>query len=98
MAFAVITRQLSDATTGYLRFVAGTAAVLAVLAANIDTGTVTTAQLALHQATTSYDTLRNDALIVFAALAVVYVFVVRRNLPALVVGALVLVAAAAVLA
>lgn len=101
MAYAVLTRQLSDATTGYLRFVAATAAVLAVLAANIDTGVaggVTTAQLAVHQATSSYDTLRNDALLVFAGLCVAYVVVVRRNLPALVVGALALIASLAVLA
>ena len=51
-AFTFATRQLADATPGYLRFGAVSAALLALLALGTDAGLTATAELAVRAAPT----------------------------------------------
>ena len=98
--FVVVTRQLTDATTGYLRFTAATAALIGLLALFADPGspTVPLTDLAIHGSTPAAATLRAEALVGFVILAVVYVVVVRMRGVALVVGSLAIGAAIGTLA
>jgi hypothetical protein len=76
--FAVVTRQLSDATTGYLRFTAVTAAVIALLTVVIDDGLTAPKSLVIRQASADIDTWRWFGLVAFVVLAIGWVVIVRR--------------------
>ena len=71
-AFVVITRQLSDATTGYIRFVAATSAVLALLTLLSTGGLSATDALAINPGTSQDASLISLVLIVFIVLAIAY--------------------------
>ena len=89
-AFVVVTRQVTDATIGYLRFSAAAAALIGLFALFADPGSPATPLTALtvHGSTPATATLRAEALVLFLVLAVVYVFVIRMRSAALIVGAL----------
>ncbi len=96
-AFVVITRQLSDVSPGYSRFVAITAAVLAILTALAEPGTsLTTQALAIHPSTTTAN-WSQLLTVTFAVLAVVYGFRVGRQRAALVIGSMGILVSLAVL-
>lgn len=99
-AFAVISRQLTDATIGYLRFTAASAALIGLLALFGDPGApaVPLTALTVHGSTAGIATLRAEALVAFLVLAVVYVMVIRMQAAALIVGALAIGAAVGTLA
>lgn len=97
-AFVAVTRQLTDATRGYLGFTSVCAALLALLTLGADGGLPQTPDLAIHAAAPALDTVRQLGLVAFAVLAFVYVFALRGRLPTLAVAAAALTAAAVVLA
>jgi hypothetical protein len=86
IAFVVLTRQLTDATTGYLRFTAITAAVLAFLARLVDGGLTPTSDLIVLEPTPTLATLRWLGLVLFAIAALAYGILLRRPRAALVLG------------
>lgn len=99
--FVALTRQLSDATRGYLGTTAVLAVTLAGLALAVDVGLTAPPGLAVGEAPPELLFLRRAGLAGFALLALVYVFALRGRLPVLPTalatlsaGALVLVAAA----
>lgn len=94
-AFVALTRQLTDATRGYLGFTAFCSGLLALLALVTDWGLPAPTDLILQPATAGVVTIRQMATGVFAALALGYPVVARGGRAALLLG-LVGVAAAAV--
>ena len=99
-AFAVVSRQLTDATVGYLRFTAAAAALIGLLALFGDPGApeVPLTALTVHGSTAGIATLRAEALVAFLVLDVVYVVIIRMQSAALIVGALAIGAALGTLA
>jgi len=85
-ALVFVTRQLSDATTGYVRFMAFSAALLAVLATAVAGALVGSDQLAVKPH--ADDGLVGAVLLIFAVLAIVYSFVIGRPRASWVVGAI----------
>lgn len=79
-ALVCLTRWLTDATRGYLGFTSICAAILALLALATDWGLPRPTDLVIQPAPAALDTLRQGALICFAALAVIYAFVLRGRL------------------
>jgi hypothetical protein len=94
LLFAVVTRQLSDATTGYLRFTSVTAALVALLALAVEGSLSTTESLIIGASPPDVAALRGNALVAVALLATAYAVVLRRPRLALAVGAAALAAAA----
>jgi hypothetical protein len=99
--FVAITGQTTDATTGYLRFTAATAAVVALMAFASDSGLPIPTQLAIRGASADVDTLRRVGLGLFVVFGFSYAVVLsnpRRRLVAAIgglgSGAMALVAAA----
>ena len=86
-AFVVLTRQLTDATTGYLRFTAMTAAVVAFLALLVDGGLTPTSDLIVVEPTPTLATLRWLGLVLFTVVAIAYGVLLHRPRAALVLGA-----------
>jgi hypothetical protein len=86
-AFVVLTRQLTDATTGYLRFTAMTAAVVAFLALLVDGGLTPTSDLIVVEPTPTLATLRRLGLVLFTVVAIAYGVLLHRPRAALVLGA-----------
>jgi hypothetical protein len=86
-AFVVLTRQLTDATTGYLRFTAMTAAVVAFLALLVDGGLTPTSDLIVVEPTPALATLRWLGLVLFTVAVIAYGVLLRRPRAALVLGA-----------
>jgi len=81
-ALVVLTRQLTDATRGYLGFTSVCAALLALLALAADWGLPRPTDLILQPAPTELDTTRQVGLIAFAVLSVAYAFVLRGRVAA----------------
>jgi len=97
-AFAAVTRQLTDATRGYVATTAIISALLALLALTVDTGLSAPGELVIRPAATELETLRRAGLAAFAVLAVVYVLALRGRLPVLPTAVAALAAAGAALA
>jgi len=97
-AFVVVTRQLSEATTGYVRFVAATSAVLAILTLLSTGGMAATDALAINPGTSGDASLISLVLIVFIVLAIAYTFVVGNKRASGVIGAIGMAAGLVVLA
>ncbi len=76
--FAALTRWLSDATTGYLRFSAVSAAALALVTWLVDGGLTTPAGLVIKESTPELAAGRAAGLVVFALAAVAYAVLIRR--------------------
>lgn len=79
-ALVVLTHRLTDATRGYLGFTSICAALLALLTLATDWGLPRPTDLVIQPGSAQLDTLRQGALIAFAALAVIYAFVLRGRL------------------
>jgi hypothetical protein len=77
-AFAAIIGQVTDATTGFLRFTAGFAAVVAAIAYIADGGLPVPTVLVLRPAPPDLDTLRRFALAAFVVVGFVYDAVLGR--------------------
>jgi len=99
--FVALTRQLSDATRGYLGFSAFLAATLAGLALAVDTGLPPPGDLVIVSSSPALAAVRQVALAAFTVLAIAYLLALRGRLPilptaveTLAAGATVLVAAA----
>jgi len=95
--FVAITGWVTDATTGYLRFTAVSAAVVAALAFASDAALPTPTVLAIHDAPVDLDALRRAGLAAFVLLALVYAFVLGRRQRRLITGAACAAAAAVTL-
>jgi hypothetical protein len=93
-AFVAIARELTDATRGFLGFTAFSGALLAALALASDFALPATSELAITDAPTELNGVRQAALAAFVILAVAYVFVLRRGRRTLPVAVLALSAAA----
>ena len=76
--FVAIIGTFTDATTGYLRFTAVTAGVIAGLAFLADGGLPTPTQLVIRPAPPDLDTLRRTSLAAFVIATFVYAFLVGR--------------------
>jgi hypothetical protein len=74
--FAVVTGQLTDATTGYLRFTVITAGVLALLAFASDSALPEPTVLAIQPSTSELDSLRRLGLLACAATSLAYAIVI----------------------
>lgn len=85
--FVVITGWATDATSGYLRFTAVSAAVIAALAFASDSALPTPTVLAIRDASTDLDALRQAALAAFAVLAFAYAVLLQRRERRLLAGA-----------
>ena len=77
-AFVAITGQVTDATSGYLRFAALMAAVFGALALAADPALPLASVLAIKPASADADTFRRLALALFTALALVYAVALGR--------------------
>lgn len=78
--FVAITGQVTDASTGYLRFTAISAGIIAALAFASDGALPIPTQLAIHSAPSELDTVRRLGLAAFAVDSVAYaVFLSRRR-------------------
>jgi hypothetical protein len=77
-AFAAIIGQATDATTGFLRFTAGFAAVVAAIAYIADGGLPVPTVLVVRPAPPDLETLRRFALAAFVVVGFVYVVLVGR--------------------
>lgn len=86
-SFAAITGWVTDATSGYLRFAAVSAAVLAALAFASDSALPTPTVLAIGPASAELDTVRRLGLGAFAVLCFAYALVLGRPSRRLVCGA-----------
>lgn len=88
-AFVVVTRQLSDVTTGYTRFMAFTSAILAVFAVLVEPTLHQTAtdSLAIRQSSTAAD-WSQLLTVTFIVLAAAYGLWLTRPRAALVIGSL----------
>ncbi len=95
--FVVLTRQLTDATRGYLGFSAFCAGLLALLTLATDWGLPQPTDLIVRTAPADLTMLREYGLGAFAAAALVYPFVVRRPRASVVVALAGLAAGAVVL-
>lgn len=82
----VLTRQLTDATIGYIRFSAICAALLAFLARLVDGGLTTSDALVIVEPPQDLATLRWLGLVLFVVVALAYSVVVRRRRASLVLG------------
>jgi hypothetical protein len=96
-ALVALTRQLTDATRGYLGFSAVCAALLALVTLAADWGLPTPTDLVIRPAPAGLDALRQGGLAVFAACAVAYPFALRGRRAALLVALAGLAAAAVAL-
>lgn len=85
--FVAITGWLTDATSGYLRFTAISAAVVAVLALASDSALPTPTVLAIGAASADLDTARRAALGAFAVLAIAHALLLRRRQARVALGA-----------
>jgi len=85
-AFVLITGWVTDATTGYLRFTAVAAAVLAALAFASDGALPSPTGLAIVPATPELDALRRLGLGAFAIIAIGYALLLGRRPARLAVG------------
>ena len=83
-AFAAIIGTVTDATSGYLRFTAITAAVIGALAFLSDGGLPVPTELVIHPAPPDLDVVRRTALGGFVVAAFAYGFLVGRPRPRLV--------------
>jgi hypothetical protein len=98
-AFVVVTRQLTDATPGYVRFTAFTAAVLAVLALfATPAGEALSGGLAINVGTGADDIWMSRIQAIFIVVSIAYVFTIRNKRFAGVVGAIGIVTSLVVLA
>jgi hypothetical protein len=79
IAMAVTLRRWTDATTGYLGFTAGTAAVLAALALLLDGSLPVPTDLAISAASAELDQARRIALLAFTVLLVAETVALRRG-------------------
>ena len=96
-AFVALTRQLSDATRGYLGFSAFLAATLAGLALAVDAALPPPGDLVIVASSPALTAARQLALVAFAALSIAYLFALRGRLPTLPTAVATLAAAATVL-
>ena len=86
--FVVITRRFSDATTGYLRFTAFTAALLAFVARLVEGSLTPPTNLAIQESTNDLAAWRWIGLVLFVLCALAYgVFIRRDRAPAVLGGA-----------
>ncbi len=85
--FVAITGWLTDATSGYLRFTAVAAAIVAALTFASDGALPTPTVLAIHAAPAELDTLRRLGLGVFAVLGFAYAVLLGRRRARLICGA-----------
>jgi hypothetical protein len=85
-AFVAVTGAVTDATTGYLRFSAVTAAVMAGLAFASDGGLPIPTQLVIHAAPADLDAIRRFSLAGFAVSAFGYAIVLARPRARLIAG------------
>lgn len=92
-AFVVLTRQLTDATRGYLFFTSMCSGLLAVLAWATDSGLGAPANLIIGTAPADLSFVRNSFLLVFTVASWAYGIYVRRARVSLVLGLLGLVLA-----
>lgn len=92
-AFVVLTRQLTDATRGYLFFTSMCSGLLAVLAWATDSGLGAPANLIIRTAPADLSFVRNSFLLVFTVVSWAYGIYVRRARVSLVLGLLGLVLA-----
>jgi hypothetical protein len=76
-AMAALTRQLTDATHGYLGFSSVCAALLALIALATDWALPAPTDLVIERASTGLDTLRQAALLAFALTALAYPLALR---------------------
>jgi hypothetical protein len=77
--FVAATRQWTDATTGYGRFTALCAALLALLAYGVDGGLTIPDALAIRESPRELAAARTLALLGFTAVAVAYAVLIRRT-------------------
>lgn len=92
-AFVVLTRQLTDATRGYLFFTSMCSGLLAVLAWATDSGLGAPANLIIRTAPADLSFVRSSFLLVFTVVSWAYGIYVRRARVSLVLGLLGLVLA-----
>src|SRR5688572_8485305 len=85
-AFVVATRWLTDATSGYLRFTAVVAALLAFLAWLVDGGLIASQALVVRQAPNDLVALRWAGLVWFVLIAILFA-AVRRPRASVILGA-----------
>lgn len=85
--FVAVTGWVTDATIGYLRFTAVSAAILAVLAFASDGALPIPTALAIKSATPELDTLRRLGLGAFAVTAFVYALLLGRSRARVILGA-----------
>ena len=85
--FVAITGWVTDATSGYLRFTAISAAVVAALAFASDAALPIPTVLAIRDASVDLDALRRAGLAAFTVLALIYAVLLRRPKRRLVLGA-----------
>jgi hypothetical protein len=97
-AFVVLTRQLTDATRGYLGFTAFCSGLLALLTLATDWGLPPPTDLVVRTAPADLNLLRQYGLAAFTLAALVYPFVARRPRASLVVALAGLAAGAVALA
>jgi hypothetical protein len=76
-AFVVLTRQLTDATRGYIGFTAFCSGLLALLALLTDWGLTAPTDLTVQPASPGPTTVRQVSLGIFAVVAIAYPFVAR---------------------
>lgn len=98
LAFVVVTRQVSDATPGYVRFTALSAALIALLALATDWGLPAAANLVIQSSSPALTSARQLGLGLFGVLCVAYVFLLGRTRAALSAGTAALVVAGVTLA
>lgn len=77
--FVALTRQLTDATNGYLRFVAICAALLALLALMVDWGLPAPLNLSIQAASSAETTSRQNGVALFTIGALGYSFAMRSR-------------------
>ncbi len=94
----LVTRLLSDATSGYLRFTAASAAVLAFLALLVDGGLTTSAGLVVEQPGPELVTLRWLGLVLFIVAAGGYSILLHRPRAGVALGSAAAIAGLATLA
>jgi hypothetical protein len=86
--FVVVTRQLSDVTPGYVRFVAVMSAVLAILTLLTTGGLTASDALAIRPGTSDDASLISLVLVVFVVMSIAYLFAANNKRAAGVIGAI----------
>jgi hypothetical protein len=87
-AFVVVTRQLSDVTPGYVRFVAVMSAVLAILTLLTTGGLTASDALAIRPGTSADASLISLVLVIFIVMSIAYLLAANNKGAAGVIGAI----------